>query len=65
MSIVATMACGHRVILEGDIDVPACPACGESRVASVKAPPPKFRGTVLGPCSQYVELPPRTVRLKE
>ena len=56
--IVATMACGHRVQISG-IDVPACPQCGEMRVARVKAPPPKFRGVVLGPCAEYVELPGR------
>lgn len=62
--IVATMVCGHRVKIDG-IAVPCCPKCGESRVARVSAPPPRFRGVVLGPCAEYVDLPAKRVVLKE
>jgi hypothetical protein len=65
MTIVATMACGHRVQMQDGIMVPICPRCGEARVARVKAPPPRFRGVVLGPQATYEELPAQRVTLKE
>lgn len=65
MSILATMACGHRVRIVEGIAVPSCPKCGEARVARVSAPPPKFRGVVLGPCATYEDLPAKRVSLKE
>lgn len=64
MSIQITMACGHVVVQDG-VMVPRCPKCQESRVARVKAPPPRFRGVVLGPCATYEELPAQRVSLKE
>ena len=57
-----TFACGHR-LMQDAIEVPLCPVCGERRVASVKAPPPRFRGMVLGPCAEYVELPAKPVKV--
>lgn len=65
MSILLTMACGHRVKAPDDIRAPLCPTCGETRVAHVKAPAPRFRGVVMGPCATYEDLPPQRVHLKE
>lgn len=65
MSILATMACGHRVLIDAGVTVPRCPACDETRVAHIKAPPPRFRGVVLGPCATYEDLPAQRVKLKE
>lgn len=62
--IRATMACGHVIELQSGVAVPMC-KCGETRVARVKAPPPKFRGLVLGPCAEYEDLPAKRVVLKE
>jgi predicted nucleic acid-binding Zn-ribbon protein len=63
--IAVRMACGHLLKLTDGVMLPACPSCGETRVARVSAPPPKFRGVVLGPCAEYVELPAKRVELKE
>ena len=65
MTILATMACGHQVQLQDGLTVPVCPQCGEGRVARVKAPPPRFRGVVLGPQATYEDLPAQRVTLKE
>jgi hypothetical protein len=65
MTIRATMACGHLVMLPDGVSIPQCPQCGESRVARIKAPPPRFRGVVLGPCATYEDLPAQRVTLKE
>ena len=59
------MACGHAVMISDGIAVPTCPQCGEARVARVSAPAPKFRGVVLGPCAEYIDLPAKKVVLKE
>jgi hypothetical protein len=53
MAFHVRFACGHGLRMETGIEVPECPQCGETRVARVSAPPPKFRGTVLGPCAEY------------
>lgn len=65
MSVVVRMACGHELRMADGSAVPTCPACAESRVASVKAPAPRFRGVVLGPCAEFVALPAKAVALKE
>ena len=61
--ITVTMACGHRMAV-GE-SAPRCATCGETRVSHVKAPAPRFRGVVLGPCATYEDLPAQRVSLKE
>lgn len=61
--IAVTFACGHRGTA-GEA-APRCTECGETRVSHVKAPAPRFRGVVLGPCATYEDLPARRVSLKE
>lgn len=49
--MTATWACGHRGVVSSDVsEAPVCPHCGERRVSDVKAPAPRFRGPVTGPC---------------
>ena len=61
--IEVTMACGHKLAAgEGS---PICAQCQETRVSHVKAPAPRFRGVVLGPCATYEDLPAKRVSLKE
>lgn len=63
--MTATMACGHRIAIDADGSAPRCGECGETRVSHVKAPAPRFRGTALGPCATYEDLPAKRVVLKE
>lgn len=63
--ITATMACGHTIRIDDGARAPLCPSCGEARVAFVKAPAPRFRGIVLGPCATYEDVPAKPVILKE
>lgn len=60
--ITVTFSCGHR-LQQDRVEIPICPACGERRVARVKAPPPRFRGVVVGPCAEYVDLPAKPVKV--
>lgn len=44
-------ACGHELKdVETGQSAPVCPSCGETRIARVQAPKPKFRGVATGPC---------------
>ena len=47
--------CGH-VTREAETSLAHCPICGESRLRSIKAPPPRFTGHALGPCATYRRL---------
>jgi hypothetical protein len=58
--VAAKFACGHDAILKGDEVTPTC-ACGETRLVSIKARPPKFTGHARGPHATYQELPARAV----
>lgn len=60
MSIQITFACGHTKAATGAEEDVRC-ACGEYRVERVEAPAPRFRGTVLGPHSQFENLEPKPV----
>lgn len=62
--IRVSMACGHRLQADSET-APRCAECGETRVAHVSAPAPRFRGVVLGPCATYEDLPAQRVDLKE
>lgn len=62
--MTATLACGHVVPLDSE-SAPRCGPCNETRVAHIKAPAPRFRGVVLGPCATYEDLPAKRVVLKE
>jgi len=45
-----TFACGHAVTVPREIsEPPICPVCRESRVRTVDAPAPTFRGVATGP----------------
>ena len=48
-----TFACGHQMQAESMDATPICPTCQERRVQRVKAPAPRFRGFVTGPCAQF------------
>lgn len=56
-------ACGHTLDADPDKGKPSCPTCGESRIASVKAPPPRFVGTATGPLVETKPMEPGTVNL--
>lgn len=60
--ITVTFACGHTMQLDGNAR-PVC-GCGETRVRTVDARAPKFRGLALGPCAQFENLPAQAVQLK-
>lgn len=54
--IKLVMACGHSLdVSDAGNEAPVC-ACGERRVASVKARAPKFRGVCQGPHAKYEDL---------
>jgi hypothetical protein len=61
--IAVTFGCGHVVQLSGNEQHPRC-ACGNDRLASVKARAPKFHGFALGPCAKFEELPAKAVTFK-
>lgn len=54
MTIV--FACGHRLQSDDTLTPPVC-RCGEDRVRDVKIRPPRFRGSVRGPCAAVDALP--------
>lgn len=58
--ITVTFTCGHTRTATGAEERLSCP-CGESRIASVDAPLPTFRGAVRGPHAEYVDLPAKPV----
>jgi len=62
--IQARFACGHVLSLSGTEQHPRC-ECGNDRILSVAAPPPRFTGHALGPCAKYEDLPAKSVTLKE
>ena len=49
-------ACGHRVDIT-DGTRPTCPICGDHRIATTTAPPPRFTGAALGPCATKGQTP--------
>jgi DNA-directed RNA polymerase subunit RPC12/RpoP len=61
--VTITFACGHRLSSANAPDQAVCPTCGDRRVSRVKAPAPRFHGTVVGPCATYEDLPAVPVRL--
>lgn len=66
MSLIVTFACGHHATTDGGGgSAPMCEVCHEHRVRSVRAPVPRFRGVASGPCTEYVDLPARAVRLTD
>lgn len=64
--ITVTFTCWHErqvpVTMTGAL---SCVQCGETRVARVKAPPPRFTGHVRGPSAITKDLGPVTVNLAE
>lgn len=65
LSIPITFACGHTAtVLITQQAAPVCP-CGESRVRSVQARPPRFVGAVRGPYAETQDMAPIAVPLAE
>lgn len=62
--ITITFECGHQKTADGGETKVAC-ACGETRIAQVNAPVPRFRGHVTGPHAEYVALEPKAVVFEE
>jgi hypothetical protein len=63
--ITVTMACGHtQQLVDGSVP-PFCGQCRETRVSHVKAPKPRFRGVVQGPCAEFEALKAQPVTLRE
>jgi hypothetical protein len=64
MSIDIRFLCGHggRVGVN-QVASPVCPTCGETRIARVSAPPPKFRGACSGPYAATAHLDPAIVNV--
>jgi len=62
--ITVRFQCGHTRTLNGDEQQPRC-ACGETVIAEVNAPAPRFRGYALGPCAKFEELPAKAVSFVE
>lgn len=60
--ITVEFACGHRRDVDGD-STRTC-LCGETRIARVDAPAPRFVGHARGPCADYKDLPAQAVTLK-
>lgn len=61
-----TFRCGHQVNLPDTYAAtPRCGQCGEAVVSRVRVRPPRFVGTVRGPCAQYVDLGAIPVRLSK
>lgn len=56
--VEVTMRCGYRMRLDPDKQSPVCPHCGETVVARVKAPPPRFTGAVSGPYAKTAAVEP-------
>lgn len=55
--ITVTFACGHRREIPAEHEhAPVCLTCRETRVSSVTAPQPRFRGVCLGPYAQRTAL---------
>ena len=64
MSIDIRFLCGHGGTAGvSQVVSPVCPACGETRIARVSAPPPKFRGACSGPYAQTAALEPGIVNV--
>lgn len=59
--ITLYFACGHSREVDGD-GTATC-ACGETRIARVDAPAPRFIGHARGPCAEYQDLPAKPVTL--
>lgn len=56
--------CGHALELPDTYAAaPRCATCGETVVSRVQARPPRFLGTVRGPCATYEDLGAVPVRL--
>lgn len=64
--MVITFRCGHAQALPDTYQAtPRCDRCGEDVVSRVQVRPPRFVGTVRGPCAEYQELGPLPVRLSK
>ena len=57
-----TFACGHKMVIANTTSQPTC-ACGETRVQSISAPPPTFRGACSGPFAEFQQVEPAVVVL--
>lgn len=56
--------CGHTLRVDPDrVQRPSCLECGETMVARVQAPPPRFVGTVTGPLAETKHMEPAHVDL--
>lgn len=60
--IKVRFVCGHEIDATGNEEYIRC-GCGETRIDSVKARAPKFRGHALGPLAQFENLPAKPVTL--
>lgn len=61
--ITVSFACGHSMQVSERAEwTPRC-GCGETRVAAVKAPAPRFVGTVTGPYCETKGLDPAVVNV--
>jgi hypothetical protein len=63
--ITVRFACGHSLKGDERLSQATCSMCGETRVAHVTAPAPRFAGLVTGPCARFEELPAKPVRLQK
>lgn len=58
--------CGHTLTVPDAYKAtPRCGTCGEDVVSRVTVRPPRFVGTVRGPCAEYQELGAVPVRLSQ
>lgn len=62
--ISVTFECGHTKTANGSEAQLQC-QCGETRVAAVMAPSPRFSGCVTGPHAEFKDLPAKAVTFGE
>jgi len=62
--ITITFGCGHSKTANGSEQSLQC-ACGETRVAALAAPLPRFIGCVTGPHAEFKDLPAKPVTFGE
>lgn len=62
--IALRFTCGHGTEISAThTGTPVCLTCGETQIAGVKAPPPKFRGVARGPYAELAHLDPAVVNV--
>jgi len=61
--IDVTFTCDHSAKVKENGAAPQCQVCGCRRVARVKAPAPRIRGTARGPHCETQNLEPQAVNL--